>query len=50
MALIPAAAHAAIDDAKAADIMKKSGCSVCHTVDKKLVGPAADVIIMKKEA
>jgi len=32
--------HAAIDDAKAADLMKAGGCSVCHAVDKKLIGPA----------
>jgi len=33
-------AHAAIDDAKAKDLMKAGGCGACHTVDKKVVGPA----------
>ena len=35
-----AAANAAIDDAKAQNLMKAGGCSACHAVDKKLVGPA----------
>ena len=34
------AANAALDDKKAQDILSKSGCAACHTVDKKLVGPS----------
>ncbi len=30
----------AIDDAKAQEIVKKSGCFACHAVDKKVFGPA----------
>ena len=33
-------ANAVIDDKKAQEIMSKSGCAACHSVDKKLVGPA----------
>ena len=40
LALACVCAHASIDDAKAADIMKNSGCVACHAVDRKLVGPA----------
>jgi cytochrome c len=35
-----AAANAALDDAKAQQLMKTGGCAACHSVDKKLVGPA----------
>ena len=49
MALVPAAAHAAIDDAKAADIMKKSGCAACHAVDKKILGPAYQDVAAKRK-
>ena len=34
------AAHAALDDAKAQDILKKGGCMSCHNVDRKIVGPS----------
>lgn len=38
------AAHAALDNAQADAMMKKYACSACHSVDKKIVGPAyADV-------
>lgn len=33
-------AHAALDDAKALDVLKKSGCTACHAVDHKVLGPA----------
>lgn len=33
-------ANAAIDDAKATALMKSGDCSSCHSVEKKLVGPA----------
>ncbi|HTO51471.1 MAG TPA: c-type cytochrome [Burkholderiales bacterium] len=35
-----AASAQALDDKKADELMKKAGCNACHTVDKKLVGPA----------
>jgi cytochrome c len=34
------AARASISDADAATLMAKYNCQACHTVDKKLVGPA----------
>ena len=40
LALASGPARAGIDDAKAAALLKTGGCSTCHTVDKKLVGPA----------
>jgi cytochrome c len=40
-------ANAAIDDKKAQEIMSKSGCGACHTVDKKLVGPAYKEVAAK---
>ena len=42
-------AHAALDDAKALDIMKKSGCTACHSVDKKIVGPSFKDIAAKRK-
>jgi len=33
-------AHAALSDADATKTMTKYNCQACHTVDKKLVGPA----------
>lgn len=51
IALFATAAHAALDDAKAQELMKKSGCTTCHFVDKKLVGPAyKDVALKRKSA
>ena len=38
--LVSGAAHAAIDNAKAEALMKKDGCAACHSIDKKIVGPA----------
>lgn len=34
------AAHAVLDKAKAEALMKKDGCAACHSIDKKIVGPA----------
>lgn len=34
------AAHAVLDNAKAEALMKKDGCAACHSIDKKIVGPA----------
>jgi len=51
LALISASAQAAIDDAKAAELMKKEkgGCAVCHSVDKKLVGPMYKAVAEKRK-
>ena len=38
--LLSGAAHAALDNAKAEAMMKKDGCAACHSVEKKIVGPA----------
>ena len=40
LAVVSMGANAVIDDKKAQEIMNKSGCGACHSVDKKLVGPA----------
>jgi cytochrome c len=49
MMLASAAAHAAIDDAKAKELMKSGGCGACHSVKTKIVGPAyADVAAKRK--
>jgi cytochrome c len=50
MALYATSANAALDDAKAQDLMKKSGCSACHLVDKKLVGPAYKDVALKRKS
>lgn len=50
MAIFAASASAAIDDAKAQEIMKKGGCVACHSVDKKLVGPSYKDIALKRKA
>ena len=39
-ALVAGHAHAALDNAAAEALMKKDGCAACHSVDKKIVGPA----------
>lgn len=47
LALMSIGANAAIDDKKATEIMNKAGCSACHNVDKKLVGPAFKEVAKK---
>jgi cytochrome c len=49
LALGATSANAAIDDAKAQELMKKGGCSACHTVDKKGVGPAYKDVAAKRK-
>jgi cytochrome c len=39
-AWVPSAAVAATSDAAATQLLAKYNCQACHTVDKKLVGPA----------
>jgi cytochrome c len=40
-------ARAAIDDTQAANLMKTGGCRACHSVDKKIVGPAYKDVALK---
>ena len=40
-------AQAAVDAAKAQELLTKSGCVACHAKDKKLVGPAFQEIAKK---
>jgi len=42
-----ASASAVIDDAKAASLMKSGGCRSCHSVSKKVVGPAYTEVAAK---
>jgi cytochrome c len=49
LVLFSASASAALDDAAAMALMKKSGCAACHTVDKKLVGPTYKDVAAKRK-
>jgi len=40
-------AHAALDTAAAEAMMKKDGCSACHAVDKKIIGPSYQEVSAK---
>ena len=42
-------AHAALDDAQALDLLKKSGCTGCHAIDKKVLGPSFKDIAAKRK-
>ncbi|MGE5094259.1 MAG: c-type cytochrome [Betaproteobacteria bacterium] len=44
------AATAVLDDTAALDLMKKDGCSTCHSVEKKVVGPAYHEVALKHKA
>jgi cytochrome c len=46
-ALVAGSAHAALDNAAAEAMMKKDGCAACHSVDKKVVGPAYQEVAAK---
>ena len=46
-ALVAGSAHAALDNAAAEALMKKDGCAVCHSVDKKIVGPSYQEVAAK---
>jgi len=47
LALALSPARAAVDDAKGTALLKGGGCTTCHAVDKKLVGPALKDIAAK---
>jgi len=40
-------ASAAFDTKAAEDLMKKDGCAACHSIDKKIVGPAYQDVAAK---
>ena len=50
LALFATSANAALDDTKAQDLMKTSGCTACHFADKKLVGPAYKDVALKRKS
>ena len=47
LALASAPANAALNDKTAQALMNKAGCSACHSVDKKLVGPSYKEVAKK---
>lgn len=47
--LFAPAANAALDDAKAQDLLKSGGCVACHSVDKKILGPAYKEVAQKRK-
>jgi len=49
LAFAGTAAIGAMDDAAAEAAMKKAGCSACHAVDKKLVGPSYKDVAAKRK-
>jgi len=44
---VAGSASAALDNAAADAMMKKDGCAACHSVDKKIVGPAYQDVAAK---
>ena len=46
-ATLPSAVGAAASDAAATQLLTKYNCQACHTVDKKLVGPAYKEVAAK---
>jgi cytochrome c len=40
-------ANAALDNASAEAMMKKDGCAACHSIDKKIIGPAYQDVAAK---
>ena len=49
LALVTTVANAALDDAKAQDLTKKSGCTTCHSLDKKGMGPSFKDVAAKRK-
>jgi len=43
-------AHAALDNTSAEAMMKKDGCAACHSIDKKVIGPAYVDVAAKYKA
>src|ERR1700746_1393441 len=44
---VAGSAHAALDNKAADELMKKDGCAACHSIDKKIVGPAYQEVAAK---
>jgi cytochrome c len=44
---IAGVSEAALDNKAADDLMKKDGCSACHAIDKKVIGPAYQEVAAK---
>lgn len=44
---VAGAANAALDNQAAEELMKKDGCSACHAIDKKVIGPAYQDVAAK---
>ena len=40
-------AYAALDNKAAQEMMNKDGCAACHSIDKKVVGPAYQEVAAK---
>ncbi|MDQ2962305.1 MAG: c-type cytochrome [Pseudomonadota bacterium] len=40
-------ANAALDNKAAEELMKKDGCTACHAIDKKVIGPAYQDVAAK---
>ena len=40
-------AHAALDNKAAEELMKKDGCTACHAIDKKVIGPSYQEVAAK---
>ena len=49
-AFVAMPAHAVLDNAQAEAMMKKDGCAACHSIDKKIVGPAYVDVAAKYKA
>ena len=49
MMLFATPANAALDDAKAQELLKKGACVACHSIDKKILGPAYKDVAQKRK-
>lgn len=45
--VVTGSAYAALDSKAAEAMMKKDGCAACHSIDKKVVGPAYQEVAAK---
>lgn len=47
--LAATAANAGLDDGKAQELLKKGGCALCHSLEKKGIGPAFKDVAQKRK-
>ena len=47
--LATTAGNAGLDDAKAQELLKTGGCALCHSVDKKGMGPSFKDVAQKRK-